>query len=157
MLFSARSVLLQHLSTVHQASVTPQFHPHPETTGENPTVTGCFSTLYCPSREFLPVDPLSLSLSLSLSGEVMWGTSCGPYLSCPVVLILPWLFDCQEEQAGRQSGLGECKAGRVSRARALGVGGLGKLKSSANSWPVVGLKAWGSATLNIAKEKRKCI
>lgn len=48
---------------------------------------------------------LSLSLLVSLSGEVMWGTSYTPYLSRPVVLILPWLFGCQEEQAAQPRGV----------------------------------------------------
>lgn len=72
-----------------------------------------------------PHPSFSVLLLVSLSGEVMWGTSCGPYLSRPFVLILPWLFGCQEEQAGRQSSLGEYSTRRVSRARALG--GLGNL------------------------------
>lgn len=70
------------------------------------------------------------SLLVSLSGEVMWGTSCGPYLSRPVILILPWLLGCQEFQAGRQAGsqawgsiaLGGCpEPGHC--------GGLGNLKA----------------------------
>ncbi|KAK5880637.1 hypothetical protein CesoFtcFv8_023642 [Champsocephalus esox] len=46
----------------------------------------------------------------------MWGTSCCPYLSRPVILILPWLFGCQEEQAVKP--VGESSSGRVSCARA---------------------------------------
>lgn len=72
------------------------------------------------------------SLLVSLSGEVMWGTSWGPYLSRPVILILPWLLGCQEFQAGRQSGLGEYCSGRVSWARALW--GPWESQSCANSW-----------------------
>ena len=142
----------------------PLWHPGstqaPETTAELATVTCCFSAHHRPSTEFLPVWPSlspSLSLLVSLSGEVMWGTSYAPYLGRPVVLILPWLLDCQKEQAGRQSGLGECNAGWEG-VPSQGTGGLGKLKAllTAGQWSGES-GAWDIATLTIKEEKRKYI
>lgn len=103
-----------------------------------PLNKGCFSANHHPpnSDRLCLYPSLTLafreSLLVSLSGEVMWGTSCGPYLSRPVILILPWLLGCQEFQAGRQSGLGEYCSGRVSWARALW--GPWEPQSCANSW-----------------------
>lgn len=124
-----------------------------------PLNNGCFSAHHRPPRDILPSltvsvsIPLSLafceSLLVSLSGEVMRGTSCGPYLSRTVILILPlaaWL----PRVAGRQSGLGEYCSGRVSWARALW--GPWEPQSCANSWTAVETEFWGSATLDVTEQ-----
>ncbi|KAK5904094.1 hypothetical protein CgunFtcFv8_007815 [Champsocephalus gunnari] len=71
----------------------------------------------------------------------MWGTSCCPYLSRPVILILPWLFGCQEEQAVKP--VGESSSGRVSCARAPR--GLGNSRFAYN-WTEWKLRAVRHAT-----------
>lgn len=79
-----------------------QSHP----AAANPTVPAVSLHITADPETFSESEPLSLclcSLFVSLSSEVMWGTSCGPYLSCPVVLILPWLSQ-QPRRTGRQAG-----------------------------------------------------
>lgn len=83
----------------------------------------------------------------------MWGTSCGPYLSRPVVLILPWLFGCQEERAGSQA-WGSAAVGGCPEP---GRWGAWETQRSANNWTGVGLEARGSATLNMTEERWKCL
>ncbi|MEQ2236651.1 hypothetical protein ILYODFUR_014847 [Ilyodon furcidens] len=82
-------------------------------------------------------------------------TSCGPYLSRPVMLILPWPFGCQEEQAGRQSGSGGVQY--WDGVPSQGTRGPWETQSSANSWIGVGSKVQGSATLNFAKDKQNVL
>lgn len=65
----------------------------------------------------------SLSPLVSLSGEVMWGTSCLPYLSLPVVPILP------QRRAAKRSALAWRRSAPLAGCPSRGQWGvLGKLK-----------------------------
>lgn len=117
------------LSKGYQASVAPQFHPDPKTSGGNPPVTGCFSTHYCPSRESLPVDSLSLSLSSARFligwgnvGNFMWSLSQLPGCPHPPLAVRLPRRACR--QAVRPGGV-QLWEGVPSQ----GTGGLGKLKA----------------------------
>lgn len=119
--YSVRTSPLQHLL---QSSLDPCGASIHNTELVKPlriTVQLEYSSVWHP----LPL-PFCLSPLVSLSGEVMWGTSCVPYLSRPVVPILPRMLAAKKSRrAGRQSSVGECSTRRVSQARALG--GLGNL------------------------------
>lgn len=64
---------------------------------------------------------------------------------------------CSTAKKSRQAGSQAWGSAMLGGCPEPGHWGAWETQSSANSWPGVGLKAWGSATLNIAKKKRKCI